>query len=320
MADVSHAVDVLRPLLAPSGADEGDDADERDAPAPVGRQPHRATTIPARELKRLHERIADLEAELERERRRSALLPHGIKQAIKGAVAEMSSLADRIGAASHRLDEAYRREMGTGANGTGNGEAAPDHREPQDHAALAKFIAKAPKLPRLDDGAPSRHGGGTPKQRIVNAIAALQRAGVREPTRIQVALLARYTPGSGTVQRVIGAVHTDGLVDYPSPARLTLTAAGVAAAGKPAAVAQADLDEATVDVLDGPSMRIVRVVKEAWPDALSRDVVAKRAGYAPGTGTVQRVIGHVHSMGVVDYPDKGSLSAAADLFVRPGAA
>jgi hypothetical protein len=138
-----------------------------------------------------------------------------------------------------------------------------------------------------------------------------------------VGFLAGYRVGKnvgGTFGNVLGQLRSMGLIDYPSPGSASLTDLGRAAARSPERSLTTDaLQAAILARLDGPEGRVLRVLIDSYPDALSKAECGARAGYTVGDnvgGTFGNILGRLRSLGLADYPAPGRVVATPILFLR----
>lgn len=159
-----------------------------------------------------------------------------------------------------------------------------------------------------------------PMQRVLDALAWLEAAGVGEPySRPQVAFLARYAPGTGAFQNALGRCSSAGLVSYPSPGFVALTDDGRAAAQHPDAPGDAaEIQARVLERVDGPMRRCLEPLLRAYPRAMTREQLAEAAGYQAGTGAFQNALGRLRTVGAIDYPDRGHAVALPWLFLEEG--
>lgn len=184
---------------------------------------------------------------------------------------------------------------------------------PSKHAAIAydhdPHNSSDPGDPRLTG----------PERRILEALTWMESIGQRAPAVEAVAFLAQYTPGGGAFDNTRGALRSKGLVEYPTPGTIALTAEGRAWAPRPPAPGSGDQLRATVLArLAGPERRVLEPLIAAYPEPLTTAVLATRAGYAAGGGAFDNARGRLRTLGLADYPRPGSVRAADLLF--PGAA
>jgi hypothetical protein len=119
-------------------------------------------------------------------------------------------------------------------------------------------------------------------------------------SRTQLAILAGYSPDSGHVDNVLGGLRTKGLVYPGQPIRAT--AEGLAALGDWLPLPTGDalfsywLGRREVGKAGAAFLRVLR---EAWPQPVSRNELAERAGYSPESGHVDNVLGSLRTLELV---------------------
>jgi uncharacterized protein len=142
-----------------------------------------------------------------------------------------------------------------------------------------------------------------PEQRIINAIAWLNSIGVQDPEQTAVAFLAGYTIGGGGYNNPRGALNTKGLVQYIPGDRIRLTDAGREIAEAPNTPLDAEeLQRMVLERLPGPEQRILKTVIEFYPEAMTNDECAARAGYTVGSGGYNNPRGRLRTLGLIEYP------------------
>lgn len=195
--------------------------------------------------------------------------------------------------------------------------AAAAARAPAASPRAVATPAAQPSAPPPRAPQPAEGGAITgPEQRILDAIAWLE-ATNQQPAQDQaaVAFLAGYTVGGGAFNNPRGRLNTRGLIEYRG-GNLALTDAGRAMAATPAgALTSADIQNRVLARLPGPEARILSVLLDAYPEAVANDDLARQAGYEPGGGAFNNPRGRLRSLGLVDYPQRGTVVARAVLFV-----
>lgn len=193
-------------------------------------------------------------------------------------------------------------------------------------AAIDRVTAREPSPapakaaePRRERLAPTvSTGGGAitgPQQRILDALAWWVDLGHATVTNEQAAFVAGYVPNAGGFNNPRGALKMMGHVTYPLPGSVALTESGIALANAPAVAADGDqLRQIISAKLNGPQRRIFDVVVEAYPDSLSNDEAAQRAGYAPNAGGYNNPRGSLKMMTILTYPQPGHVRASDWLF------
>ncbi len=150
------------------------------------------------------------------------------------------------------------------------------------------------------------------EQRILDAAAWWRAAGVPQPTRHQVAFVARYTV-NGHFNNMVGALRSRALVDYPTGGGVELTADGVAAANPvDESPSREELILRVREVLKSDAVRrIFSAVVDAGRD-LTREELAALTNYTVN-GHFNNMVGSLRSLGVIDYPKAGGVRLG-DLF------
>jgi hypothetical protein len=161
--------------------------------------------------------------------------------------------------------------------------------------------------------APAPTGG--PGQRILNALAWWAALGHERPLNEQVAFIAGYSHTSTGYTNPRGALKTSGLVDYPEPGRVSLTDAGRDQAEAPDAPPTGEeLRRRVLGKLAGPQQRILSVLIDAYPEALSNEDCASRAGYSHTSTGYTNPRGNLKTLNCASYPGSGQVRAADWLF------
>ena len=155
-----------------------------------------------------------------------------------------------------------------------------------------------------------------PERRILNAVAWLDSIGIQSPKQTAVAFLAGYTFGGGGFNNPRGALRTKGLIDYRGDG-LALTDSGRLHASVPDTPLDSDeMHRRVLDVLPGPEKRILSELLKVYPESLPDNELASRSGYTAGGGGFNNPRGRLRSLGLVDYPERGTVRAADLLFIR----
>lgn len=188
---------------------------------------------------------------------------------------------------------------------------------------IIRAVAPRPAPPPPPEPRPRRNGRSTvpaegltgPEQRILDALAWLESIGQREARQAAVAFLAGYTVGGGAYNNPRGALRTKGLIHYRSD-RLALTDAGRQLAKAPERpLGPEDLQARVLAQLPGPEGKLLRVLLDVYPEGLSNEDLAQRAGYAPNGGAYNNPRGRLRSLGLIDYHG-GRVAARPVLFLQ----
>ncbi|HEX2255622.1 MAG TPA: DUF87 domain-containing protein [Afifellaceae bacterium] len=154
-----------------------------------------------------------------------------------------------------------------------------------------------------------------PLQRILDALAWWEALGVAAPSRAQVAFVAGYAPNTGTFNRYLSSLKSDGRIDYPAGGRLEATEEGRRLARAPDGTPTTEeLHRRVLDKVSGPLRTILAPLINAYPDALGRGSLAEASGYKANTGTFNRYLSSLRSLELTEYPAPGQVRAAELLF------
>ena len=75
-----------------------------------------------------------------------------------------------------------------------------------------------------------------------------------------------------------------------------------------------DLQAGFMAIITRPQRDILEVLIAEYPRGLSKTELADRTGYAESGGAFGNYLGRMRSMGIIDYPQKGMVSATNVLF------
>ena len=194
-----------------------------------------------------------------------------------------------------------------------------DVAQPVERRPSKPNVAGSNPVVRSTPSMPAKRAEGVngPQQRILDALAWWASVGVGQPSRIQVAVIARYSPSGGAFQNPLGGLRTMGLIEYPARGLVELTDDGRLAANYPDAPATvAEFHARLQGILNGPQWRILAPIISAYPRPISRAEVAAAAGYAPDGGAFQNPLGSLRTLGLIDYPAGGMVQAQPVLFIN----
>lgn len=146
---------------------------------------------------------------------------------------------------------------------------------------------------------PATDGLTAPQQRIMSSLGFWKSIGQEAPTREQVAAVAGYRPGSGNFNNLIGGLSSAGQTHIPQQGRVALS---VDYPGLSPDEAKAKL----WSVFENPQRRLVEAALNVAGE-LSRDDLAVAAGYAPGSGNFNNIVGSLTSMDVLRRTGQGRI-------------
>lgn len=192
------------------------------------------------------------------------------------------------------------------------------HNEPFTVTPARVAAAQAPRA-----GAEPAEGITGPQQRVLDSLAWWESVGVAAPDKGRIGFIADYRVGKnvgGTFGNLLGALRSDGLIEYPRPGNAALTPKGRAIARAPAEQpSTAALQAAIHDRLDGPESRVLQVLIDEYPGDLTKQECGRRADYSVGDnvgGTFGNILGRLRSLGLIDYPTARKVVALPVLFLE----
>lgn len=155
-----------------------------------------------------------------------------------------------------------------------------------------------------------------PQQRILDALAWLESVRVPVAAKIQLAMLAGQRPTSSGYTNNLGSLRTAGLIEYPSPGYVMLTAAGRGAARAPETPPTTEaLHAALYARLSAPQSRILRALIGSYPKDLGKEELAVAAEQSLTSSGYTNNLGSLRSLGLIDYPKPGRVVALPVLFL-----
>lgn len=269
-------------------------------PAAVQRQVEAAV---AAERGRLHREVLNHVAAMRKTLAHANSAAEQIPDLLDGAIARLDVLTESTPAPSSTKVAAVSRASRTAAaERPGNPTAAPVllRRESTRGTAAATTLTGA-------------------RAKIVRALAELEAIGVDAPSRKQLSFYCGVSFAGGYGSNTLGAMRTEGLIEYPSDGHVALTDEGRAAAGEfdpPSSLR--DLHDRVRQHLSGLSERIFDAVIELGPGgSISREDLGAQinASFAGGYGS--NTLGALRTAGIVEYPSNGTVGPS-DLLFPPG--
>ena len=179
---------------------------------------------------------------------------------------------------------------------------------------------RAPAPPTRAPAAARPAGDGPvsgPQQRILDALAQLETIGIALADKTQLALFSQASPKSSSYTNNLGALRTAGLIDYPRPAAVALTSDGRLIANADSAPSTTDeLHEFVFGLVGAAKARLLQVLIDVYPNALSKTELAERAGASPTSSSFTNNLGSLRALGLIDYPSQGHVAALPVLFLE----
>lgn len=176
----------------------------------------------------------------------------------------------------------------------------------------AKHVAPRPKQTTHLTGAGRRSDVTGVEQRILDGIAWFSPLGIHRPSRVQVAIMAGYHERTKSYINALGALKGRGLIDHGNG---TVELLDPGAANFPMSTqTNEDLHRAVVDKLPRMYGRMLQLLIDRWPKAISRNQLAETLGYHERTKSFLNALGRLRSLSLAEYPSAGDICAADALF------
>lgn len=235
--------------------------------------------------------------------------PKGLRDALVEAQRYASHLSEVIDSAKALLDEVEKaprqEEVSTTVREPVTGKVAPRTK-----------VRRAPQEPVSTASTDTGDAQVSPaRQRLLEALYGLERIGIDSPRKTQLALWAGVSPKSSGYANNLGALRTVGLIDYLIPGTVSLTPQGRAMVD-PSVVPDIPDDDALHDrirsLVSPARWRLLSVLVEQYPDPISREDLAERAGVSAASSGFANNLGALRSLGLLDYPSP-RLVVASDL-------
>lgn len=167
---------------------------------------------------------------------------------------------------------------------------------------------------------PASANGSIPpaRQRILDALAEMESIGINPVDKTQLALWAGVSPKSSGYANNLGALRTSGHIDYPAPARVHLTEIGrdAAAVTDDPITSPKQLHRRIETLISPARWRILAVLIDTYPAAMTREDLAASAGASPVSSGYANNLGALRSLGLLDYPSRGHVRASQVMFLR----
>lgn len=164
--------------------------------------------------------------------------------------------------------------------------------------------------PRVQASAAGDDRLSSAQQAILDAAAFLESVGVDYPDVVQLALFAGQSATGGYWRANIGRCRSLGLIEGTALTELGRTRA------QPSTITTVDELHAHImqNLLQGPQRKILQVLVEAYPTALSPEEVGRRAELEPNGGYWRANVGRLRSLKLITK--KGPMAALPVLFLE----
>jgi hypothetical protein len=194
-------------------------------------------------------------------------------------------------------------------------QTAPHARRAPPATASPSVATRPPQaLQRPSNG----QGAGVSRsqQKILDALAWLEGAGIAQPVRAQLALWAEVSPTSGGFFNNLGSLRSAGLIDYPSGGTVALTDAGREATQASAPPTTEEMQASVCQKVGSSKAAILRHLIGIYPRDIARDDLAGKIDVSPTSGGFFNNLGALRTLGVIDYPTPGKVVALPVLFLE----
>jgi len=153
------------------------------------------------------------------------------------------------------------------------------------------------------------------QQRILNAIAFFQQVGIPQPRRNNVAIFCGLSATAGYFKNNVSNLRQKGLLDYPNTESMQLTEAGNEIAKVDVQFqSNAQLHELWFKTLPNIQVKLLQILIQHYPDAISRQDLADAVSLSVTAGYFKNNLSALRSLAIVDYPDTKSAIATDLLF------
>lgn len=138
-----------------------------------------------------------------------------------------------------------------------------------------------------------------------------------QPTRTQAAALAGVSPKSSGFEKNVSTLSTLGLIRYPGPGRLQLTADGDAqAAPSDSPPTVEEFQGFLYRLVSHPQAALLQALVAIYPESRTREQLAELVDVSPLSSGFEKNVSTLSSFGFVTYPARGSVAAAPLVFLE----
>lgn len=138
--------------------------------------------------------------------------------------------------------------------------------------------------------------------------------------KAQLAAWAEYSPNSGGYNNYLGTLRSQGLITYPSGGYVAITEEGRkhAQPGDVPVNSKQMLERAKL-VLGGSEARLLELLHESREETAKTEL-AEASGFSPNSGGFNNYLGHMRTLGFIEYPKPGMVKCADWLYLNGDAA
>ena len=241
-----------------------------------------------------------------------------VARAVDEATGELNEQIARLEDALRETIEAAARGLGEAAGGAAT---EPVTAEWEDEPTTPEPTAdNAPSLRASFGKRPLKSVGVSderfldlepPKRRILEVLAGMEAVGVPTLDRRTAAVLSKQSPKSSAYGAHVAKLNALGLVTYTGGGRMALTDEGRRVSPpRPKPATPAELHRRWLEYLSTYEADLLKELIGAYPDALSRDELAKRAGRSVDSSAFGAAVSGLKKLGLAEYPQGGQVVAS----------
>lgn len=186
---------------------------------------------------------------------------------------------------------------------------------PQRSAPALNGHAQPSRRPMGERPASTPRGESTvsrPQQKLLDALAWFECAGLNSPSRSNVAAWANVSPRSSGFEKNVSTLRSAGLISYPGEGLLALTDEGraISDSGSCPPTREA-LHKAWLEspALSGPQRKLLGIIIDAYPGGLDRESLAKSADVSPLSSGFEKNVSTLSGLDLIVYPSPGWVEA-----------
>jgi uncharacterized protein len=147
-------------------------------------------------------------------------------------------------------------------------------------------------------------------------VELMECTGVESVRKEQLAAWAEYSPNSGGFNNYLGSLRSSGLIEYPSGGYVTITDEGRNYAHPENVPADSgEMLERAKRVLGGSEAKLLQILHESR-ETVTKNDLAESAGFSPNSGGFNNYLGHMRTLGFVEYPAPGQVKCADWLYLE----
>ncbi len=146
-------------------------------------------------------------------------------------------------------------------------------------------------------------------------VELLECTGMESVRKEQLAAWSEYSPNSGGYNNYLGFLRSAGMIEYPSGGMVTITEEG----RKHAQPGQIPVDNSEMldrakRVLGGSEGKLLEILHETR-ETVDKTELAEAAGFSPNSGGFNNYLGHMRTLGFIDYPSPGKVRCSDWMYV-----